>query len=285
MRPELKARFAFLFAIFLGSVVLSQMAVYSAHLLWGVNLKWNLFQYCLTLVNEHSIGHYAVKLVFIYLIAYTIIRFVITFTRHCYMAHKWNLAMRAHLDRKWTKQLNYRFREWNIPIIVVRDTSFMALATGWLKPKIMVSSAIMDMFNRREVESILLHEYCHCKKYDPLKAFIARLIVDSMGYIPLVKPIINYYKIWKEIIADRFVIHSMKSEYELSNVLLKLIHLQNRNLPLIGVHFAETAINYRILQIVEPNHPIRVPFLRLSPAVLTLCFMFLISGMVMGNCV
>ncbi|HEY0829330.1 MAG TPA: M56 family metallopeptidase [Bacilli bacterium] len=168
--------------------------------------------------------------------------------------------------------------------MVVEDDAFVALTMGVLRPRIIISTGLLNMFQEKEAEAILLHEHYHYIHRDPLKSILFTIMVDGLGYIPIIKAIAGYYKIWKELLADRFVIRQMRSEFYLGSVLLCLTKWVNLNRPVEAVYFTESAINYRILQILEPEKPLHIPFLHMKSIMVSVSILFIMVSVVIGGC-
>ncbi|MEF3310892.1 M56 family metallopeptidase [Paenibacillus sp. GYB004] len=284
MKPTVKSHLVFTLLLFFSTFMLLEMGLFIAHQLLNVQLKWNLFQYCLSGLNEQTVGHDITKIMFNVLIMYTLARIFFRIAKQIYMSCKWNRIFHAKENTKLTKILNSKYRNWNTRFLVVQDDSFIALTIGMLRPKIIVSSGLLGMFSEQETKSILLHEWHHYRNYDPLKIFITTVISDGMGYIPIIRASVRYYKTWSELLADRFVIKKMDSVYDLANVLLRLSNLNKVRNYATGVYFANSTINYRIQQVLEPEKSIHVPFLQTKPVLLSLFVIFVLSSIVMGGC-
>lgn len=285
MKPMMKSKLSFALMLLVSSLVLLQMGLFIAHQVWDVQLQWNVFQYCLTVLKETSLGHNMIKILFNLLIMYTISRMVWRVLKQGIQSWKWNRIFLSRKHSKLTKQLNHKYRKWNTNIHVVEDDAFVALTMGALRPRIIVSSGLFKMFTEKEAEAILLHERYHYDHKDPLKAFLFAVIVDGLGYIPIIKAAAHYYKTWKELLADRFVVKQMGSEYYLGNVLLRLTQWGNLDRPVAGVYFADAAINYRILQVLDPEKPVHVPFLHLKPFLLSVSILLIMLSIVIGGCI
>lgn len=104
-------------------------------------------------------------------IAYTLGQIIWRSTRQLVLSQKWLRHFRANRHDKLTKRLNYKYRDWGTEIIVVQDDAFVALTMGLLRPKIVVSTTVLEMFTDKEIKAILLHERYHCRNYDGLKMF------------------------------------------------------------------------------------------------------------------
>lgn len=284
MISRLQTSTAFGLIILIGLFVGAQMGLYVVHEFWNFDLNWNIFQYCLSNLNEGGLTHSLVKITFNMLIAYTFARIFWTAGRQIYLSNKWNRKFEETKHVKWTKRLNYQYRGWNCPIVVLQDDRFVALVIGWFRPRIVISTGLLKMFKEEEIKSILLHERFHCTHYDPLKTLVSTVFHEGMKYVPVLKGLIQYYKTWTELLADRFVIQQMRSPYSLGAVLLKLSSMTKAQDRRAGVHFANVAINYRMLQVLEPNKKLRVPFLYLQEVILSFMVLALMAGVVVGGC-
>lgn len=199
------------------------------------------------------------------LFGYTLGMMIWRSARQAYLSQKLEKHFRARKHDKLTKRLQYKYRNWGTEIIVVQDAAFVALTIGLLRPKIVVSTMVLDRFSEMEVKAILLHERYHCRNYDGRKMFLSRLLVDAFGYLPIVKPIVRYYETWKELFADRFAIQQMGTELYLGNVLLKLAQREHLQRCETAVHFANTTLQYRVMQVLEPDKAVKVPLALLKP--------------------
>ena len=284
MNETVKPKVVFTIVILIGAFVLLEMGLYVIHQGWNIDFGWNLFQYCLTAINDHSTKLSALEIVLDGIIIYTIIRILWRVGNQVYFTWKSSALFNVRKDVIRTKQLNHQYQNWKTKFIVIQDESFVALAMGVFRPKIIVSTGLLEMFSEQEIEAILLHEWHHCRNYDPLKVFTVTIVKESMGYVPILKGMINYYKVWCELLADRFVIYQMGSAYVLGNVLLKLSRKGMVQSPMIGVSFADVAINYRIQQIIEPHQTLKIPFLRFKPTLMALGIFFIMFPLVLGGC-
>ncbi|WP_409344634.1 M56 family metallopeptidase [Paenibacillus sp. MBLB4367] len=213
-------------------------------------------------------------------IGYTLIRAIWRILAQTYLSRKWLKLFRAAKHDKLTKRLTYKYRSLKTEIIVVRDEALVALAIGMRRPKIVVSTAVLDTFSSEEVKAILLHEWHHCLNRDNAKMFLTTLLAEAFGYWPIMKPIFRYYRTWTELLADRFAIRQMGTELPLASVLLKLSKLGNMQQHAASVHFAAAAMHYRIMQVLEPDKTVKVKLALLRPllASISLLLLFMLSG-------
>ncbi|MNI19168.1 Regulatory protein BlaR1 [compost metagenome] len=225
--------------------------------------------------NNRLQGAIVTYVVFDLVIGYTLIKGIWRIIAQMYLSRKWLKLFRAVKHNKLTKHLNYKYRSLNTEIIVVRDEAFVALAIGMRRPKIVISTAVLDIFSDDEVKAIVLHEWHHCLNRDNSKIFLTTLLTEAFGYWPIMKPIFRYYQTWTELLADRFAIRQMGTELHLASVLLKLSKLGKMQQHAAAVHFATTAMHYRILQVLEPDKTVKVKVAWLRP-LLTSCSLLLL---------
>ncbi|MFE4711623.1 M56 family metallopeptidase [Paenibacillus sp. NPDC056722] len=217
--------------------------------------------------------------VFDVIVGYTLVRAIWRITAQAYLSRKWNKRFGSMKHDKLTKTLNYKYRSLETEILVVQDEAFVALALGLFKPKIIISTYVLERFSDKEVKAILLHEWHHCRNRDNVKLFLVTLLTEAFGYWPIMKPIFRYYETLTELLADRFVMTRMGTELHLAKVLLKLSKW-GKIQPAVAVHFAASAMNYRMMQVLEPDQTVKVKIALLRPllASISILLLLMLSG-------
>lgn len=284
MKRNIGAQVSYMFIWLIGMAVLAEMGFFLLYQWFGFRWKWDLFQFCLSAFQTNSWEHQTAILLIDAIIAYTFSRLLWRFIKQIMLTRKWNAYFASAGHPEWTRLLSERYRYWNIPIRVVRDPSWIAMAMGWFRPRIVVSTQVLEWLPEEEIEAVLLHELHHCRNRDPLKLFLAGAFQESMPFIPVFKGLLRHYKIWSELQADRYSISQLGSSYELGQVLLKL---SNRTLfkpGMAGTAFAGTAVDYRIQQIIDPSGKIDIPIFSLKSTTLSLMILFFIISMLLGGC-
>jgi Zn-dependent protease with chaperone function len=252
---------------------------------WGIlQPGWNLFHYCFPERISHSVASVACQVIIFGLITYSFFRMAFFITKQVLYNLKWHAFKRT--KKNLTLQSIISQRHPNLRITVIDDPAFIAFTKGIVRPEIFVSSQIIADFNDKEVDAILLHEYHHCKNYDPLHLFISSLLVQGFGYIPILKKVIYYFATWREIEADRYAVRTMGSFEFLGSVLLRLSRAPSRSLSIFGsVGFADKCINYRIEQLVNPEEQIRIPLFDKSLLVRSSLVVALLLITLTGGCI
>lgn len=215
-------------------------------------------------------------LLFDLLLVYTFVRILWAIARQWYLMRSGLRFFRAHENALLSKQLQDKYPYWNTDIIVVRDDAFVGLTIGLRRPRIVLSTGVLERFTEEEVKAILLHERHHCRNRDNLKLFLSTVLADAFCYLPIIKPVLAYTKTWQELFADRFVIQQMGTSLHLGTVFLKLVKWGKIRQRRASLHFMETALDYRMMQIIEPDEVVKVPLRLYRPVLVTCCFLLLI---------
>jgi Zn-dependent protease with chaperone function len=86
--------------------------------------------------------------------------------------------------------------------LVEADTPF-SFAYDALRPRVAVSSRLVESVSAAELEAVLHHESYHVAAYDPLKVVLARSLPDSLFFIPVLAELRSRYVTARELAADR----------------------------------------------------------------------------------
>ncbi|CAM3820720.1 M56 family metallopeptidase [Marinicrinis lubricantis] len=268
MKPEIKVRLLFSVMLMLGVTLVTMMGITFVKQFSSASFRtWDMYQMAAAILLN-------------LMILFTFIRIGWRMVRQSIMSYKWMRHFRCNIHEALTRHLQDKYRSWGIEMIVTQDDDFVALTIGMLRSKIVVSSGLFSRFDEQEIEAILLHERFHLSNRDNFKLFIMTLCTEGFGYLPTIRVIFRYFEIWKELLADRFAIKQMGTEYYLGRVLFKLTAAGGIQKSEVGVHFAEAAMSYRIMQVLEPEKKIQVPMAIVRPMLLfgLLLIFFTISG-------
>ncbi|WP_239617982.1 M56 family metallopeptidase [Cohnella mopanensis] len=260
MNPPIKLRWIFAGMVLFIAAFSVQMGMFAAHQLGDDILR----------------GATVTYVVLDLIIGYTLFRAIWRMIAQAYLSRKWLKLFLSIKHHKLTKRLNYKYRSLETEIIVVRDEAFIALAIGMRKPKIVVSTAALDLYSDDEVKAILLHEWHHCLNRDNAKMFLTTLLSEAFEYLPIMKPIFRYYQTWTELLADRFAIRRMGTELPLASVLLKLSKMGKMRKHAAAVHFASATLHYRIMQVLEPDKTVKVKVAVVRPLLASFSLLLLL---------
>jgi beta-lactamase regulating signal transducer with metallopeptidase domain len=251
---------------------------------WNIyHSEWNLIERCLSPLETNPLLDIACTIGMSLFITYTLSRIVYYSGKQLYFNLKWNRFFQKNNQQKWHIYMAQNHPMYDVTVI--EDSSFIALTKGLLRPRIYISTAVLESFDDKEVEAILLHEHHHCKKFDPFHVFVLTLLNYGFGYIPLVHKTAYYFSTWKEIQADNYAIQKMGSWQHIGSVLLQLAK-RNITFSHVGaVGFADKSINYRLQHLLQPEKIIQVPLFQSSLVVKSLFITFSVLFVLLGGCV
>ncbi len=260
----------------------SQMILYLVHEISGYNLKWGLLQYCVNAIREQTILHQAVFVGLNIAIFYS---FGVAFwiiAQQILQANKWNRFVLLHQDQHLTEQTSRTFQLMGFPIVVIRHQGLLAVTSGFLRPRIIISSELVERFSERELKAILWHERSHCRQLDPLRILMVTMMRKSLPFIPILKQWARFVEVSVELQADQYAVRRMNSAYELASVLLKCSNTFSKVSASVG--FADQAINYRLKQLIDPKTTFRIPLLETIPFMFSALIMMLLASIVTSGC-
>lgn len=105
---------------------------------------------------------------------------------------------------------------------IVNSTKPFAFCFGIRSPKIYLSTKLIKMLTKKELEMVISHEKYHLKSHDTQILTLATIFESLTPYFPVFSDLIKNYKIERELLADRFSI-SNNNNKNLINVLRKLL--------------------------------------------------------------
>lgn len=283
MSASMKSKLLFGTVTIIAIIVSLQMVLFLAHEVGLITMRWGFYEYCLILLENKPIELRVTEVLIYGLIIYTTIQFIRKIVKQARLMQKLKQKINCRRCDNLSGALTKEFQHFGIPIYVIQDSAFLAFAVGLVKPRVVVSTFVIHQFTEQEVRAIILHELHHCLRKDPLKSFIVALIISSMRYVPILQRLAHSYKIWQELLADRFAIMQMGSSYDLGSVLIKLVGSTNKSMD-AALSFADAGINYRIQQILNPSEPIRVPIIQRRPALLSVFVVSSLISFVLGGC-
>jgi Zn-dependent protease with chaperone function len=77
-----------------------------------------------------------------------------------------------------------------------------AFCAGLLRPHVYVSTGAIHSLDREELEAVLAHEAHHARYRDPLRVFFARVLSESLFFLPVLRRLADRYAALAEVAAD-----------------------------------------------------------------------------------
>ncbi|WP_144550333.1 M56 family metallopeptidase [Bacillus sp. X1(2014)] len=248
-------------ALFFAIILFVQMAMFLVNILFGPLELFNIFNFCISLFEKGTFAYYAILIIVNAYIFYTVFMICKKVVQQILVLHSFQNKIQLLMNKDKSKQLNQIFNRKNDDILVINHKDPLAFTFGFSNPVIVLSTTLIEMLDAKELEAVIYHETSHQRYYDGIKVFILQMISESIWYIPLTRWSYQNYRIMIELVADEYAINRMGSELGLGSALLKLIKKQlkvNSNLTPAIVHFADSTIDYRLQQLINPQQSIPV---------------------------
>ena len=110
-------------------------------------------------------------------------------------------------------------------VTVFEDRLPLAFTAGFLKPRVFLSTKLVDILDEKELRAVILHESHHQRSKDPLKGLVVSFISDFLFFLPVSRFLKKTYHLTSEMTADAYSVSSQASPLDLVSSLLKVKRL------------------------------------------------------------
>ena len=97
-----------------------------------------------------------------------------------------------------------------------------AFTIGWFRPRIYLSSALVENHTPRELDIIVRHELGHRMRRDPLRQFLWSLLAELCWFIPIIRARVERMKVGAEIACDAYAALQGYSATEIAGTLVDI---------------------------------------------------------------
>ncbi len=108
-------------------------------------------------------------------------------------------------------------------IDAVEDARPFSFCYWFARPRICVSSGLVDRLAADELRAVLLHERYHLRHRDPLRIVVARYFAAGLYVVPVVDDLVTHFALEKEIDADEDAVAAMGDVRPLARALYALL--------------------------------------------------------------
>ncbi|MBD2871106.1 M56 family metallopeptidase [Paenibacillus arenilitoris] len=242
--------------------IMIQMGMYVTEKLSGVALR-NVFDHCTSLLQKIGMPWlaFAVDL----LVATTPLLAVALLGNQLYLSRRAYRKLSALRNEALAADLNEAYSGGKDEILVVSHPDPIALTMGFVRPRIVLSTGLIQLLDEGELEALIRHEQFHLIHRDPLKTFLMVVCSAVIWYVPILKWSRKQYTAAREVLADAYAIDATGSAEHLGSALLKLLrNNRTKRYPFAYASFAESSINYRIKHLIDPQaeYAFRLPVKR-----------------------
>lgn len=96
--------------------------------------------------------------------------------------------------------------------LLFSDPRPQAFCAGLWRPRIYVSDTTVELLDADELDAILAHEAHHARYRDPLRIFFARVLSDSLFFLPVLRRLTERYAALAELAADAAAVRGSRND-------------------------------------------------------------------------
>lgn len=124
-------------------------------------------------------------------------------------------------------------------IVVMKENKPFAYCFGIISPKIFITTGLLTIVNKKELEIILRHERYHLEHRDSLTLLLATFVESLFPFAPILTDLIRIYKVDRELLADQSAIRDESDKKVLISILKKLLLYEPMPVPSFAPGIAE----------------------------------------------
>lgn len=136
-------------------------------------------------------------------------------------------------------------------IAIVEKDSPLAVCFGFFKPKIYLSTKLLEMTTVKEQEVILRHEKHHLDQKDNLTMLFAQIIQNIFPFVPLINDLVLNFRIERELEADQAAVFNNQKLPMISALKKLLLFQHDSQLAFIPSIASQDTLEARIQWLVK----------------------------------
>lgn len=91
---------------------------------------------------------------------------------------------------------------------VIADPRPQAFCAGYLRPRVYISQAALELLSEHELDAVLAHEHHHRRVRDPLRLACGRILSQALFFVPALRTLFHRYADLSELNADRAAVRA-----------------------------------------------------------------------------
>jgi len=164
-------------------------------------------------------------------------------------------SIKKPIEAVWEKRIQVWIRRMSInkKIKILQSTRISAPAVcGWLKPVLLIPVSFLTGMDQKSIESIIIHELAHIRRYDYL-INIFQVMIEIVGfYHPAVWWLSNRIRKERENCCDDWAVHMLGDRLVYVKSLVRLAESRRGPHPVMAANGSE--LSQRIMRILNvPN--------------------------------
>lgn len=249
---ETRSKWMLAFVLLSAGIVGVQMTLFWIQFVFHVRMPMNLLHYCLEWLRYIPMP---VRMTLMQLLLGSSLLFTAAaIVRECYASLHWRNRLRQRQLRQQAEEWGARHGLNGGQLAIIRHPAALAMTIGLFRPRIVLSTGLIDALTAAELDAVMAHESCHLKRKHPLAMFVLAIIGRAFWYIPIYRWFKAKYNVMIELAADRYAIRATGGAADLGSAMLVMLKRgPSAAAPIGSVSFADNAINARLKQLLDPH--------------------------------
>lgn len=127
-------------------------------------------------------------------------------------------------------------------IVLIQSPQPIALCFGFLRPRICLSTGLLELLSQTQIKAALLHEDYHRQRFDPLRLLLIEAITTALFFLPIVREWRIIFKIKLELAADHHAVQKT-GKAALAGALHRILSYGSAPAPLSNIVAARLNAN------------------------------------------
>lgn len=252
-----KSSLMLIMSLVISGTIFLQMTLYVISMLAGWNVKFNIVAVCHSWLK--SVGLSSMEYALDILVMYTLIFSIWHIGSQLFCTARMKKRFEQYKEKMLTNEINQTNNCEKEDFLVISHPAPIAITVGFVRPKIILSTGLINLLTDDELKAVIAHEMYHKENRDPLKIFLLSLCASTMWYIPILKWFHEQYRIIQEVLADEFAIKKQETSMNIGSALLKMLKIgMSDKMPFVYASFADTSVKYRIEYILNPLQDVQL---------------------------
>lgn len=137
-----------------------------------------------------------------------------------YIAHYLFFAVSGHSEKLRAAMKDLNINEARV--VEINKPDLIVFCFGYLKPRICISRALIDLLDKDELKVVLAHEIQHVISYEPVKIFFVKYFKSIFFFLPGLGVSANKYFTFSELAADENASGNTADKSSLASAILKI---------------------------------------------------------------
>lgn len=237
--------------------------------------------YCRSIINSLSmpIPYYLGAILFILLFVFLLISIIKLFVIYIKIQLFRKKLIKNLKSNEGFIMLLEKLTLTNKTYLIENEKQF-AFCLGIRKPKIYISTNLVNALTIQELEAVLRHERYHLNNKDTLTMLIASIGESLLPFFPIFSDFLRNFRIEREIEADREAVRGLGDSYPLISVLKKFLKAPSLATATVSAIADEDTLESRIKALVKKSYSFKK--FKVKHVIISLASAFIMSIIVLA---